>query len=186
MFPTQRQYQPRLPAQYTPAQPDTFIRNASGVSSFTFTFTGLLISSASFDYEIFPDGTCTSLTRSGCGGRASSGIYPNQPDFTFLADGNTVFHQYAVAVGSATAPYIHSPYSGKKKNETAPQFIGTWAGSLNNATVLTFADWPATIGIDNLMFTATATVPEPGSVLLLGTIALAICGSLKRRYQQRS
>ncbi len=160
---------------------DTFIRNVSGISSFTFTFTGLLISSASFDYEIFPDGTCTALSSTGCGGSKVGGIYPNQPDFTFKANGNTIFHQYAVGVGTATSPYTHSPNSGSTKSEKAPQFIGTWSGGLTSATALTFADWPATIGIDNLLFTATVNVPEPGSIFLFATIGLALGGCIKRR-----
>ncbi len=50
---------------------DTFVRNVAGQTafSFTFTLTDAVIDSVSFDYEIFPDGTCPSteqMRRSGC------------------------------------------------------------------------------------------------------------------------
>src|SRR3974377_1804608 len=54
--------------QLHPAGHGTFIENDTGHSSheFKMVFGGLTISSISFDFEIFPDNTCTSL--SNCGG----------------------------------------------------------------------------------------------------------------------
>ena len=135
-----------------PANLDTFIKNASGYSSFYFDFSSnFIIDSVSFDYEIFPDGTCTSLTYSGCGGAAVGGIYPNQPDFTFSTDLGQVFHSYGTTPRSANND---SPVS---TNELTPQLGPINTGSLvfnvAGSNVLNFADWPATIGIDNLVIT---------------------------------
>src|SRR5262249_48744373 len=52
----------------------------------------------SFDWEIFPDATCPSMTN--CGGGA------NLPDLTFKVDGTQIFTYFGVA---PTAPYHNSP-----------------------------------------------------------------------------
>src|SRR5712691_2409395 len=44
---------------------DTFIDNVSSSTAISMTFSGLKIYSVSFDYEIFPDGTCP--TGNNCG-----------------------------------------------------------------------------------------------------------------------
>ena len=162
---------------------DTFIRNVSGTSSFTMTFSGLSISTISFDYEIFPDGTCPSL--SNCGTNHS-----NLPDFIFSADGTQVFHYYGVVPGTATSTpgtalsttsgwtsYSKSPLG----TELAPQLLGTFSYTFATpVTSLTFMDWPATVAIDNLVVGTHA--PEPSSLLLLATtVGLAGLGWKKRR-----
>jgi hypothetical protein len=55
-------------AQLDPANHGTFIENDTGHSSneIKMVFSGLTIASISFDFEVFPDDTCTSL--SNCGG----------------------------------------------------------------------------------------------------------------------
>jgi PEP-CTERM motif len=169
---------------------DTFIANTSDSSSqianeITIKFTGLTISSTSFDYEIFPDGTCPQLTTSSCGGKPVGGIYPNQPDFEFaVGAGNTAVtafgtngKQYGVTPGTTNGNAVHSPNSGSD-DELAPQYIGTFSGSLNNVSQLDFIDWPATIGVDNLVI--TTSTPEPGTLLLLGS-GLAGLSYLKRK-----
>src|SRR5262249_7012482 len=63
---------------------DTFIANtndSSGTVSQQITlqfsgFTGLGMTVNSFDYEIFPDGTCTALSSGSCGGTKVGGVYP--------------------------------------------------------------------------------------------------------------
>jgi hypothetical protein len=47
---------------------------------------------------------------------------------------------------------------------------------VTGSNILSFADWPSTTGIDNLVITwhtppvgTAAAVPEPASLLLLGT-----------------
>jgi hypothetical protein len=95
-----------------------------------------------------------------------------------------VLHVVAPTVSTLTDQ--HSPSSGAVKLEQAPQLPPTVysSGALNGATALTFADWPATIGIDDLSITFhTPTVPEPGTMLLVGTGALAM---FRRRRAARA
>lgn len=176
---------------------DTFLRNVSGIAGWSFTFGGgFIIDSVSFDYEIFPDASCTQLTATSCGGAAVGGIYPNQPDLTFSTNLGQVFHYYGLAPGTgASGPagnpsastYTHSPISGSSTEKT-PQLIGsTGLLNLGGATALTFMDWPATIGIDNLVINfrnppGIQAVPEPGTLFLLGSgLALGVYARRKAR-----
>jgi hypothetical protein len=170
---------------------DTFLANTNDASQqqasqITMKFSGFTVSgAASFAYEIFPDGSCPVLNSSSCGGSPTGGIYPNQPDMKFDVNGSspvTSFGnngvQYGVTPSSSGADgsSVLSPNNTSTSNsELSPQWIGTWAGNLSNANELDFIDWPATIGVDNLMISWTTTtqqspVPEPFSVVLLGTI----------------
>jgi hypothetical protein len=149
---------------------DTFIDNISSSTEISMIFSGLKIYGVSFDYEIFPDGTCP--TGTGCGS--------NFPDFTFNADGALVFTKMGVTPGNTGALDTHSPASGSSGTERAPQFLGqsgTWTFP-NGVTKLEFVDWPATIGIDNL--TITTTTPEPATMTLIGMGMLGLA-SLRRR-----
>jgi hypothetical protein len=153
---------------------DNFIRNVNGTPSWDFTFNnGIVIDSVSFDYEIFPDGTCTAAP---CG--------TNLPDMTVTAGVTQLFH-YVAVTPATTLLSPNSPLSSQ--NETAPQLIGTYAyvGSSLNATKLTFSDWPAMIGIDNLNLTyhnnGTSAVPEPTSMLLLGSGLVGLYSRRKKR-----
>jgi len=178
----------------TPGATDTFIANTDNNSNSTsseisMVFTGLLITGVSFDYEIFPDGTCSSLRS--CGYNDA-----NLPDFEFTAGtkGNdtavTAFGtngiQYGVVPGNGDGNQTHSINSGRFSSETAPQYIGVSGPlTLNNATDLNFIDWPATIGIDNLKITYTPTdpVPEPSTVGLILTVGL-VCFGLKKKARK--
>jgi hypothetical protein len=169
---------------------DTFVINnsfgigASATDSFTLSFAGLLITSISFDYEIFPNADCQAGTS--C---ATHNTNSNFPDITVTArnganPSSTVFHQLA-NLGSSTLD---------------PQRLGT-SGSISlaslangGATSLTFIDWPATIGIDNLYITTGCPVgnpqcgggggggnlPEPGSLALLGLGCGALAWVMRR------
>jgi hypothetical protein len=138
-------------------------------------FTGLTIESASFNYEIFPD--------NGSQGTA---------DFTFEAGNNqngvdpVIFHQLGLtpsSSGNGDGTDSHSPNSGTGSPETNVQYIGNWSGTLAPSTELDFVDWPATIAIDNLKITWG---PEPGSIILLGTVVILAGLLVKRRRSQQT
>lgn len=151
---------------------DTFIANTNDSSTqianqITMIFSGLTINGiVSFDYEIFPDGTAS-----------------QPPDLIFAAGPtghtSTVFTMYGVTPG--TSP-INTTISDNSNHESNAQLIGHWSGVVTNATELDFIDWPATIGIDNLVIT-TAN-PEPSSIILLGTAGLGFFFLLRRKLQK--
>ena len=177
---------------------DTFIANtndSSGTVSqqITLQFSGITgLTVTSFDYEVFPDGTCPVLNAANCGGaKNGSGYYPNQPDLDFEAGTHTngtdavVQTFYGVTPNTTNGTATHSPNSGSGGTELAPQLIGTWTGSLTGDTELDFVDWPATIGIDNLTIGGTyinagPNVPEPASIALLGTVVFLLTRKLRR------
>lgn len=153
---------------------DTFLVNNTNtdriVMQFDFPIYRLL-----FDYEIFPDATCPAQTVS-CGPTSV-----NWPDFSFRVDGSLQFRTLAINP-STTGPYQHSPDSGLIANELAPQFLGQsgeWFFP-NGVTSLDFIDWPRLIGIDNLQIYDSPPIPEPASVLLIGSGLIGL--ALKRRF----
>ena len=167
-------------AQLDPANNGTFIKNDTGHSSdeIKMVFNGLTISSISFDFEIFPDGSCTSL--SNCGGSG----HPNLPDLTVVSNGSHQVAEYYGVVpgqaGSYNTAYIHSPASGQFGSELAPQLLGS-SGTLTlpaGTTQLEFQDWPATIAINHLVI--APPVPEPGTLSLLAAGLLGM-GVVRRR-----
>jgi len=167
---------------------DTYLRNI-GTSlttdhvddRITIAFTGISITSLSFDYEIFPDG--------------SSG---QPPDLIFQATdskGNTVstWTQYGVTPGTNNVPPGTNNGSGitwstsvaSGASESNAQRLGTWSGNFGTpVTSLSFIDWPATIGIDNLKITTPSAVPEPSSVVFLGTVAALLLLQMRGRRKK--
>jgi hypothetical protein len=169
---------------------DNFLANTTNGShqvsdEISLVFHGLSVIGLSFDFEIFPDGTCPSL--SNCGGKGD----PNLPDFSLTA-GNGGSDTAVTAFGSGGTVFGVVPGSGDGNetnspamhNETAPQYIGV-SGPLTFAgdTDINFIDWPATIGVDNikLTFDPTNPVPEPGSIFLLGTAMSALALALRKK-----
>lgn len=166
--------------------PDNYIVN-SGSDRIVITFP-TEITSVSFDFEIFPDGTCPSASH--CGGNQA-----NLPDFEFLAGSSlgtlapvfpTVFGTFPGVAGT----YAHSPSSGAGATEPAPQYLGT-SGTISlgsGVTVLAFVDWPQRIGIDNLTIDpcrpgeVCSSVPEPPTlpIIALGLGALALVARRRR------
>ncbi len=142
-----------------------------------YSFTGTL----SFDYEIFPDISCTALNSWDCGSyNSGTRLYANQPDLDFSANGSTPQSNtfYGITPGTGDGNSVKSPDSN---NELAPQYIGTSGNfTLTGATVLSFQDWPAAIGVDNLKL--VTSTPEPrGYALLLGGLMLALFAGTKLR-----
>ena len=128
------------------------------------------VHAVSFNYEIFPDGTAH-----------------QPPDFTFAADGQTVFRALGVTP-TAQSLYPHSPQSGGNDTEQSAQLLGTGSWSFpGGVTKLEFIDWPAHIAISNLQVADTpapAGAPEPASWLLLA-FGLAGLPFLRRSLRAR-
>ena len=166
-----------------PSKLDSYLVNASGYDRIVMTFS-FPVYAVSFDFEIFPDGTCPN-TRPSCNDATDA----NWPDFKFWADGLEVFLVDAIVPGG-TVPdlpgditpmsnptYAHSKGSGPMGIVKAPQFLGvsgTWLFA-QGVTRLEFVDWPRMIGIDNLMIDperpvppANFNVPEPATLALFG------------------
>jgi hypothetical protein len=130
----------------------------------TFTHGVSLTGKFSFDYQIFPDGSTN-----------------QPPDLIFVANGSTPVNKTFLGVlpsSLSNGTSMHSPISGGSTTEAAAQFIGTYSTTLTGATSLSFVDWPATIGVDNLKL----VTPEPrGGVFFLGALALAVIAGTRLR-----
>jgi hypothetical protein len=162
---------------------DTFIINnnfginASPTDRFTLNFTNFKIYSVSFDWQIFADATCpASNAPASCAVRGAVAGNSNWPDIALLVD------NIATPVWLQLASI---PATGKD-----PQGLGmSGTLSLNGAQTLTFRDWPAEVGIDNLRITGCVasspnclTVPEPSTLPLA---ALGLLGMVAYRWRQR-
>jgi len=166
---------------------DTFLANdglgirGSASNSFTLSFAGLLITSISFDWEIFPNASCQAHTY--CATHTGDS---NFPDLTVMSGATQLFHVIA-NLGSNTL------------DPQATGVSGNIAIAGNGVTSLTFLDWPAEIGIDNLHLVTGCPItnsacggtrgggalPEPSTVVLLG-LGLGALGWATRRRSDRT
>jgi hypothetical protein len=161
--------------------PDVFIINnnfgigASASDQFSITFANFKVITLTFDWEIFPDNTCSKTTS--CG----SSYHPANADWPDI-------ELFVNNSGTATWKALASYTTGQD-----PQAIGTIAAafdftSIGGATKLTFVDWPAEIGIDNFTVTGSCvscpvpnqTVPEPPILPLVGLALTAMYGVTRR------
>jgi hypothetical protein len=168
--------------------PDNYIVNA-GSDRITITFPAPIYA-LSFDFEIFPDGTCPSSTHCGRNGA-------NLPDFSLWVDNAMQWQVFGTYPGASNT-YSHSPASGAGSTEQAPQYL-SHAGLIvfdQGATQVSFVDWPQRIGIDNLVVDTQCEylscprhdAPEPPTLpLTVGAFAaLAWCVRSRRPGRRTS
>ncbi len=160
----------------------------------TLTFSGLAagttIALSGFSYEIFADNSCTSSSSCSSlptlevstGGTEKLLFDASAPPDT----GNPLVAPYNA--GTAT-PVGNSTVSPSQNPATAYQALGNWAdsgGIVLSGDSVTFTDWPAAIGIGNLQLTVTppSGVPEPSSMVLLGTLVGGALVSLRKKLRR--
>jgi hypothetical protein len=154
---------------------DTYIHNNNAdLITMSFSFP---IYSVSFDYEIFPNGSCENPNDNFPTPKGKCSVWP---DFTFKAD--TITYLWAVGQDPAKPGYVgytHSPQSGPTNLEKAPQLLAVSPLFVfpQGVTKLEFIDWPEQIGIDNLKINQ---VPEPASMLLLAVGLVGVVRRLRR------
>jgi len=164
---------------------DAYLVNQDGFDRITMVFSRP-VSKISFDFEIFPDGTCPAVGATGCANNTGT----NWPDFSLLAGSTSStslrFHALGLDPSNTTnsMTFRKSPAS-YPSNELAPQLLGVSGDLLfaDGVTKLEFVDWPRRIGIDNLTITFVPPpliphVPEPGTLALL---SLGFAGLWLRR-----
>ena len=164
---------------------DGFIKNCTSIDSCTsspdifMNFNGQQISSFSFDFQIFPDGTCPQLD--GVGHTTSCGVNnANLPDLEIWSGDNATGTHFGTLFGVApntAGTYKYSLNNATGSGETAPQLLGTATYTVaagTNISTLDFMDWPETIGIDNLV--VNFIPPKVNHIAEPPTIALLVFG----------
>lgn len=151
--------------------PDIFL-NTENSTEIDVTFSKKIYG-ITFDYEIFPNAQCP--TPSNC---------PTVPDFGFWADGVRLLYTTASAPVAPNNKSPLKPTGGELAPQLGPKNVSfTFAGGV---TALRFVDWPVVIGIDNLKVNTSTPVPEPGTMLLLGSGLAAAYARRRQKRQQTS
>jgi hypothetical protein len=154
----------------------TAVTGGATYDRFSLNFSDFVITSVQFDYEIFPNATCQK--KSGCG-----------PDMALLVNGVQQWYD-SVAASNVTDPT-------KLGTTGAISFVPTGGVA---GTKLTFVDWPAIVGIDNLRITGCAKtvngvcgftpppsdVPEPITLALLGAGLFGLGASRVRARSKKA
>jgi hypothetical protein len=171
------------PSKWHLGTTDTYIMNKAGLTTISMDFTGIGIVGVTFDFQIFPDGTCPNPTSANLGVNkgCTSTAHVNWPDFSFWADGTQLWLVDGVLPG-ADGTYHFSPLRPNNGGEKAPQLLST-SGYVDLGDItsqLLFVDWPAHIGVDNL--TIYTEVPEAGTLL---TFAVGVFITLRCRRRRR-
>lgn len=138
-------------------------------NAFSMTFTNFFVTGVSFDYEIFPDYTC------------QKGNLTCVSDFSLYSDKSP-----AIALWYKS---VHSTATVDAQSLGTTAVINTFG-----AQTLTFADWPAEIGIDNLVITGCVAavngqcgpskVPEPATLALFGLGLFGVAALRRKRLAQ--
>jgi hypothetical protein len=158
----------------------------SACSEISFQFSGLTITGASFNFEVFPSAGTT-------GFEFEAGNHTNGTDAMVMSQMGVKPCTTVGGCGAGSGTDGNSVRSTNDTVETNAQYIGSWSditggtGPLS-ATELDFVDWPPTIGISNLTisFNTPPGVPEPSSVLLLATACIGVVLSLRRKFSRLS
>jgi hypothetical protein len=181
----------------TGATHDNYIVNNPPGSNTTFQIHfSSLIFGVSFDYEIFPDGSCpnpgssNSSVNLGCTSKSNS----NWPDFKFyvnsVSTANLVLDTQGNVPVSGFSTVCHGAGSpatcGPGGTEPAPQYLSSTVSYtfVNGVNDLFFVDWPATVGIDNLVVDnkrPPQKIPEPASLGLFGLALVGLAAVRRRR-----
>jgi hypothetical protein len=147
----------------TPANGTATTTGGAKFDAFSLAFSNFHVTSIRFDYEIFPSATC------------QKGNLTCVSDFSFSTD-------KSLSVGTTPLWYkaVHSSSTQDAQAIGTTSLIDT-----DGAQKLIFSDWPAEIGIDNLVITGycdpSENVPEPATLAMLGLGLVGVAGSRRRQ-----